>query len=286
MEHASPFIRYDSKELFRRWQRQGDARAREELVRRHLSLARKLASRYAHTHEPFEDLVQVASLGLLKAIDRFDLDRGVNFSSFAVPTILGELKRHFRDRGWSVHVPRGLQELVLKVQEADAALSSRTGHSPAVDEIAQYLELDTAQVLEALEAMAAHHAASLDAPVELSSMDGEAVTRLDTLGSDDEHFALVEVTSSLSAAIAPLPLEDRELLALRYTNGLTQREIAQRIGVSQMQVSRMLRRVTGELRVTLGMDPGADAPIRRRGARRTAEDGPVASSRQLPPELR
>src|SRR5436190_669977 len=155
----------DGMELFRRWQRRRDISAREELVRRHLSLARRIARRYAHTREPLDDLFQVASLGLLKAIDRFDPDRGLVFSSFAVPTILGELKRHFRDRGWAVHVPRGLQELALKVQDADIKLSSRAQRSPTVAEIAQYLEMDTEQVLEALEVLATHHAASLDAPV-------------------------------------------------------------------------------------------------------------------------
>jgi RNA polymerase sigma factor (sigma-70 family) len=157
--------RVSDHDLFERWRSHRDRRAREELVRRHLGLARKLAARYRRTQEPFEDLLQVASLGLVKAIDRFDHERGAAFSSFAVPTILGELKRHFRDKGWSVHLSRGLQELALKVQEAEARLGSRTGRSPTVIEIAQHLSLDTEQVLEALDAMNARAAISLDAPI-------------------------------------------------------------------------------------------------------------------------
>src|SRR5580693_6455993 len=161
--------RTDAAELFTRWQEHGDRSARDELVTRFLPLARKLARRYAGAREPFEDLLQVASLGLVKAVDRFDADRGTAFSSFAVPTILGELKRYFRDLGWSVHVPRGAQERALKVQEAQERLTTRTGRPPSVADLAEYLELSLEDVLDALEAAAAHHSASLDAPRE----DGE-----------------------------------------------------------------------------------------------------------------
>src|SRR5437764_6961422 len=156
--------RTDSNELFVRWQKDGDQRAREELVDRFLPLARKLARRYAGPREPFEDLMQVASLGLVKAVDRFDTERGTAFSSFAVPTILGELKRYFRDLGWSVHVPRGAQEQALKVEEAQQQLTSKTGRPPSVHELAEYLELSMEDVLDALETAGAHHSASLDAP--------------------------------------------------------------------------------------------------------------------------
>src|SRR6201985_1189793 len=141
----------DGRELFRRWRDEGDQAAREQLVGRHLSLARKLATRCGRTHEAVDDLLQVASLGLLKAIDRFDPDRGIAFTSFAVPTILGELKRHFRDKGWDVHLPRGLQGLVLRIQDADAKLGATTGRSPSVDEIADYLNVAIEEVLEGLE---------------------------------------------------------------------------------------------------------------------------------------
>src|SRR5437899_4630553 len=160
--HALPGQEPDGRELFRRWHDHCDKPAREQLVVRHLSLARKLATRYGRTQEPFEDLLQVASLGLLKAIDRFDPDRGIAFTSFAVPTILGELKRHFRDKGWAVHLPRGLQELVLRIQDADVKLGSTGRRSPTVDEIADYLNIDSEHVLEGLEAIAAHHATSMD----------------------------------------------------------------------------------------------------------------------------
>src|SRR5690348_9350546 len=199
--HASPGHEPDGRELFRRWRIDGDTVAREQLVIRHLSLARKLATRYGRTQEPFEDLLQVASLGLLKAIDRFDPDRGIAFTSFAVPTILGELKRHFRDKGWAVHLPRGLQELVLKVQDADAKLNSRLGRSPTVVEIAQFLEARTEDIVEALDALAAHRATSLDAPIETGIEDGSN-TRYDLVGSEDERFSLVEMHASMKAAIA------------------------------------------------------------------------------------
>src|SRR5437660_9335779 len=157
-------IRTDSEELFVRWQQHQDQRAREELVDRFLPLARKLARRYAGAREPLDDLVQVASLGLVKAVDRFDSSRGTAFSSFAVPTILGELKRYFRDLGWSVHVPRGAQEQALKVEEAQQALTTKTGRPPSVQDIAEFLEMGMDDVLDALETASAHHSTSLDAP--------------------------------------------------------------------------------------------------------------------------
>jgi RNA polymerase sigma-B factor len=222
-------------------------------VRRHLPLARALAARYGRTQEPFDDLVQVASLGLVKAIDRFDPDRGLAFSSFAVPTILGELKRHFRDKGWSVHLPRGLQELVLRVQRADAQLSARSGRSPTVVEIAEYLSVDTEAVLEALEATAAHTATSLDAPIE-SETPEDAATPHDTIGAEDDRYALVDASASLADAMRTLRKTDREVFALRFRHELSQREIATRMGVSQMQVSRMLRRATDQLREAISSE--------------------------------
>jgi RNA polymerase sigma-B factor len=258
----SPGPKVESSVLFRRWQSHGDRHAREELIRRHLPLAHKLARRYARTPEPLEDLVQVASLGLVKAVDRFDPDRGIAFTSFAVPTILGELKRHFRDKGRSVHLPRRLQELTLKVQEAETKLSRMTGRSPTVVEIAQALQLETEVVLEALEAIAANQALSLDAQIE-SDADSEASSRHELVGADDQGYESVEVSISLESAVRRLPETDRELLTLRYRDQLTQREIASRIGVSQMQVSRMLRRITNQLREPLEIEPRAGEPTRR-----------------------
>jgi RNA polymerase sigma-B factor len=238
--------RSDNRDLFERWQQHGDQRAREELVERFLPLARNLARRYAGAREPFDDLLQVASLGLVKAIDRFDVDRGAAFSSFAVPTILGELKRYFRDLGWSVHVPRGAQEQALKVQEAQERLTNKTGRPPTIHELAQYLELEVEDVLEALETAAAHHSASLDAPRE--DRDDESGSLVDVFGQEDRRYELVEETTTISAAAQELSARERRVLALRFAGDMTQTQIAQEIGVSQMQVSRILRRALSRLR--------------------------------------
>lgn len=239
-------IRNDNRELFVRWQRDHDQRAREELVDRFLPLARNLARRYAGAREPFEDLLQVASLGLVKAIDRFDVDRGAAFSSFAVPTILGELKRYFRDLGWSVHVPRGAQEQALKVQEAQERLTTKTGRPPTVHDLALYLELEVEDVLDALETAAAHHSASLDAPRE--DRDDESGSLVDVFGEEDRRYELIEETTTISAAAKELTPRERRVLALRFAGDMTQTQIAEEIGVSQMQVSRILRRALGQLR--------------------------------------
>ena len=242
---GSALRRVESPQLFVRWQQDRDQAAREELVERFLPLARKLARRYTGAHEPFDDLLQVASYGLLKALDRFDLDRGVAFSSFAVPTIVGELKRYFRDLGWSAHVPRGAQELALKVQGAQEKLTTRTGRSPTVDELAQYLELSIEDVLDGLEAAAAHHSSSLDAPHDDS--DGEPATLADIFGQQDAGFQLIEDVTTVATAIQTLSERERRVLQLRFFEDRTQSEISKEIGVSQMQVSRILRRAIATL---------------------------------------
>jgi RNA polymerase sigma-B factor len=236
----------DNRDLFLRWQQDDDQRAREELVDRFLPLARNLARRYAGAREPFDDLLQVASLGLVKAIDRFDVDRGAAFSSFAVPTILGELKRYFRDLGWSVHVPRGAQEQALKVQEAQERLTTQTGRPPTVNQLAEYLELSVEDVLDALETSAAHHSASLDAPRE--DRDDESGSLVDLFGQEDRRYELVEETTTISVAARELSARERRVLALRFAGDMTQTQIADEIGVSQMQVSRILRRALTRLR--------------------------------------
>jgi RNA polymerase sigma-B factor len=235
----------DCTELFHRWCTHRDRRARDELVQRFLPLARKLAHRYRGAHEPIEDLFQVASLGLVKAVDRFDMSRGTAFSSFAVPTILGELKRYFRDCGWSVHVPRGAQEQALKVEEAQQTLTIKRGRPPTVPELAEYLELSVQDVLEALETAGAHHAASLDAPH--ADDDGGTGTLGSLFGAEDERYGLVEDGLTITAAARQLPLHERRVLQLRFLEDLTQTQIADRIGVSQMQVSRILRRALARL---------------------------------------
>jgi len=233
--------------LFERWQRDKDPRARECLVERYLPLAGKLAARYrGRAGEPFDDLLQVASLGLLKAIDRFDPDRGTAFSSFAVPTILGELKRYFRDTGWSAHVPRGAQELALKVREAERAVNSQLGRSPTAAELAQYMEVTVEQVIDGLEAAAAHHAASLEEPHD--ELDGESRSLSDVLGEDDPRFEQIDAILTITSAARGLSEREQRVLQLRFYGELTQSEIAERIGVSQMQVSRILRGAVERLR--------------------------------------
>ncbi len=225
---------------------------REELVRRHLPLARRLAARYHNPHEPLEDLVQVANVGLLNALDRYDPERGVPFGAFATPTILGELKRHFRNTGWAAHVPRAAQELAQRVQRAVGELTEQHGRSPEVAELAQFLELDVEEVLEGLESAQAHYSDSLDAPI----ADGvpEPTTLGDTLGTVDDGYALFETASSLSGGIRQLPYLERTALTLRMQGDLKQSEIARAMGCSQMQVSRLLRRAGDRLRGQLSAD--------------------------------
>jgi RNA polymerase sigma-B factor len=240
-----PLANVESDVLFVRWRQGRDQRAREQLVERYMPLARKLSRRYAG-REPLDDLLQVASLGLLKAIDRFDPDRGNAFSSLAVPTILGELKRYFRDAGWFVHVPRGLQELALKVQEAERQLSARTGRSPTAQEIAAYLEIPVDDVVEAMTAAAGHHSTSLDAP--LDDSEGEAGSLAETFGEEDERYERIEAVATIAGSIGGLSKLERKVLALYFLEEMTQYQIAKAIGVSQMQVSRVLRRATERLR--------------------------------------
>ncbi len=236
----------DVADLFVCWQEHRDQRAREELVQRFLPLARKLARRYSGAREPFDDLLQVASLGLVKAIDRFDTERGTAFSSFAVPTILGELKRYFRDLGWAVHVPRGAQEQALKVEEAQQQLTAKTGRPPSVYDLAEYLEFSIEEVLEALETAGAHHCVSLDTPRD--DADGESGTLADAFGETDTRFEFVEASVSIASAAKQLSGRERRVLELRFVQDLTQTQIAEVIGVSQMQVSRILRRALAQLR--------------------------------------
>jgi RNA polymerase sigma-B factor len=230
------------------WRNRSDAAARAALVSRFMPLARSLARRYEHSSESLDDLLQVASLGLLKAIDRFDPDRGNAFVSFAVPTILGELRRYFRDCCWDVHVPRGAQERTLKLEDAERRLTADLGRAPTVGEIAQYLELETEQVLDALAASQAYGALSLDAP--RSSVTGEpATTYAELLGEADDRYDLVEDRVTIARALEHIPARERLVLELRFVGDLTQSEIAERIGVSQMQVSRLLRHAIGQLRI-------------------------------------
>jgi RNA polymerase sigma-B factor len=227
--------------LLLRYHSEGDLDAREELVMRFMSLARQLASRYRHAGEPQEDLVQVACVGLLKAVDRYDPRRGGRFTRYAVPTMLGELKRHFRDKGWSVHVPRATQELVLKVTDALGALPVKLGHSPRPRDLAAAVGASVEEVLEAMEAATAYEATSLDAPRAAASDDGDW-TYADALGAEEHGYELVELGETLRGTLEALPKRERAILRLRFEYDMTQAEIAERVGVSQMHVSRLLRR--------------------------------------------
>jgi RNA polymerase sigma-B factor len=236
--------------LFRRYQRDGDLHARRALVERYLPLARNLARRYERRGESLDDLVQVASLGLVKAIDRFEPERGLSFSSYAVPTMLGELKRYFRDSGWALHVPRDMQERVLKVNSAVERLSGELGRSPSPQQLATELNLPVEEVLEAIAANVAFETTSLDTPLRTS--DDGSQTVAETLGEKDERFELIEDRASIGPAVRTLPARDRLILHLRFVDDLTQSEIAQRIGVSQMHVSRLIRRALEQVRVLAG----------------------------------
>jgi RNA polymerase sigma-B factor len=255
----------DPNELFVRWQKFSDRRARDELVERYMPLARRLARRYLGAREPFEDLVQVASLGLVKAIDRFDAERGNAFTSFAVPTILGELKRYFRDLGWAVHVPRGAQERALKVEEVQRELTSKTGRAPTINELAEYMEMSVEDVLDGLEAAGAHHSMSLDTPRDDGESDGGTIA--DVLGEEDKRFEYVDAGASIAQAAQQLTERERRILALRFIEDRTQTQIAEIEGVSQMQVSRVLRRALSTLsELVEAADaevPGPRAPLRR-----------------------
>ena len=236
---------YEDRRLLQRYHAHGDIAARDELVERFLPLARQLARRYQRGTEPLEDLVQVASIGLVKAVDRFDPSRGTAFSSYAVPTILGELKRYFRDSAWAVHVPRGMQERVMTVNQAIGRLARELGRSPTPAEVADDLGEDVEVVLEALEASIAYDAVSLDTPRTSEESDGD--TYADTVGEVDDRYELVEYTTAIAPTVRALPLRERVVLKLRFEYDLTQLEIAERIGVSQMHVSRLIRRALKRL---------------------------------------
>ena len=222
-----------------------DPEARETLVKRFLPLARDLARRFVDTGEPLDDLRQVAALGLIKAIDRFDPARGTKFTSYAAPTILGELRRHIRDKGWAVHVPRDLQERALEASREAEALTSRLRRSPSPREVANAVGCAVEEVLEAQEAATSYTATSLDAPV-VGDEGGAGMP--EHLGADDALYTLVDDRDAIARSVRSLADIEREVLRLRFTQDLSQREIGERIGCSQMQVSRLLRRALANLK--------------------------------------
>ncbi len=225
------------------------SRYREALVDQYIGLVEFLARRFRNRGEPLEDLVQVGTIGLLKAIDRFDLDREVEFSTYATPTVVGELKRHFRDKGWAVRVPRRLQELHLELSKVVTELGQDLGRSPTVSEIAETTGSSEEEVLEGLEIAQAYNFTSLDAPIDTA--DGDSSSFVDQLGSEDEQLENLEYRASLAPEMAKLPERERRILFLRFFKGMTQSEIAERLGISQMHVSRLLNRTLMRLRQAL-----------------------------------
>jgi RNA polymerase sigma-B factor len=239
----------EDRRLLIRYHRHGDRRAREELVSRFLPLARQLARRYQRGPEPLDDLVQVASVGLVKAIDRFDPDRTTAFSSYAVPTMVGELKRYFRDFGWAVHVPRGMQERTVAVQATVTRMSKELGRSPSAAEIAGEIDATEEEVLEAFEAALAYDSLSLDAP-RPGGEDPDDSRFGDTIGEEDERFELIELSATIAPALRDLPERDRRILHMRFSEDMTQSQIAAEVGVSQMHISRLIRRSLSRLAST------------------------------------
>jgi RNA polymerase sigma-B factor len=226
------------RELFARMKHADDMQARDELVERFMGLAHRVAVRYGRRSEPFDDVLQVAALGLIKAIDRYDPDRGTAFSSFAVPTMLGEIKRHFRDCSWSVRPPRDLQELALRVNQVAKEMTATRGQAPTVGELADAMSRPDEEILEALDASRARTATSLNMRC---GDESDGTTLGDTLGGDEDGFARAEDRATLAVLLAHLSDSQREVLRLRFEQDLTQSEIGELVGLSQMQISRILR---------------------------------------------
>jgi RNA polymerase sigma-B factor len=220
------------------------AELRNHLVRMHLPLVEHLARRFRNRGEPLDDLTQVATIGLIKSVDRFDPERGVEFSTYATPTVVGEIKRHFRDKGWAVRVPRRLQELRLSLTSATAELSQLHGRAPTVHELAQRLSISEEEVLEGLESANAYSTLSLDVP----DTDDESPAVADTLGAEDDALEGVEYRESLKPLLEELPPREKKILLLRFFGNMTQSQIAQEVGISQMYVSRLLARTLAQLR--------------------------------------
>jgi RNA polymerase sigma-B factor len=236
----------DDKILLRRYHEDGDLAAREELIERYMSLVRSLARRYAYRGEQLDDLVQIGAIGLIKAIDRFDLERGVELTTYATPNIIGEIKRHFRDKGWSVRVPRGLQELNVQVSKLIEQLTVQLGRSPTIPELAKAAGVEEEQVLEALESGRAYSSVSLSTGGG-SDEDGE-LDPLESLGTIEHQYEISEDRAVLAPGFKVLDERERRILHLRFFSGLTQSQIAAEIGISQMHVSRLIRRSLEKIR--------------------------------------
>ena len=240
----------DERDLLEQYARDPSPALRDELITRFMPLARKLAARYAGRAEPFEDLLQIASIGLVHAVDRYDPDRGTTFSTFAVPTILGELRRHFRDRTWTIHMPRGLQETILDVEKAMEELPTRLGRAATVTDVAERLGISEEKVLEAISASQTRYSRSFeDSPL---TDDGESIPLSERVGELDSRLSTIDDGVEVQDAVGHLSDREKNVLHLRFVEDLTQREIAAQVGVSQMQISRILRATIDRLRSEVG----------------------------------
>jgi RNA polymerase sigma-B factor len=252
----------NDKILLRRYHEDGDLQAREQLIEQYMSLVRSLARRYSYRGEQLDDLVQIGAIGLIKAIDRFDLSRGVELTTYATPNIIGEIKRHFRDRGWAVRVPRGLQELNVQLSKLVEQLTVQLGRSPTVPELAKAAGVNEEEVLEALESGRAYSSLSLSQGA--GQDDGEELDPLETLGEIEHQYEVSEDRAVLAPGFRVLDDRERKILHLRFFEGLTQSQIAQQVGISQMHVSRLIRRSLEKIREEIAAEDEAG-----RGAART-----------------
>ncbi len=244
--------RLDDKILLRRYHEQGDLQAREQLIEQYMSLVRSLARRYSYRGEQLEDLVQIGAIGLIKAIDRFDLERGVELTTYATPNIIGEIKRHFRDKGWSVRVPRGLQELNVQLSRLVEQLTVQLGRSPTIPELAKAAGVQEEEVLEALESGRAYTSLSLS--VGGGGGDDDDLDPLESIGTEEHQYEVSEDRAVLAPGFKVLDERERKILQLRFFEGLTQSQIAQQVGISQMHVSRLIRRSLEKIRETIAED--------------------------------
>jgi len=254
----------DDRTLLRRYHEQGDVAARDQLIERYMSLVRSLARRYAYRGEQLDDLVQIGAIGLIKAIDRFDVDRGVELTTYATPNIIGEIKRHFRDKGWSVRVPRGLQELNVKLSKLIEEQTIELGRSPTIPELAKVAGVEEELVVEAIESGRAYSTVSLSTG---GGQDEEGeLDPLDSLGSEEPQYEVSEDRAMLAPGFQALDERERMILHLRFFKGLTQSQIAQQVGISQMHVSRLIRRALERIREEIGDDGGEEPVPRKRAA--------------------
>ncbi|MBA3413478.1 MAG: SigB/SigF/SigG family RNA polymerase sigma factor [Actinobacteria bacterium] len=246
------------KALLRRYHEHGDLAAREQLIEKYMALVRSLARRYSYRGEQHEDLVQIGAIGLIKAIDRFDVNRGVELSTYATPNIIGEIKRHFRDKGWSVRVPRGLQELNVQLSRLIEQLTVQLGRSPTIPELAKAASVEEELVLEALESGRAYNSVSLSAGGG-SDEDGE-LDPLESIGTEEPQYEISEDWAVLSPGFRVLDDRERMILHLRFFKGLTQSQIANQVGISQMHVSRLIRRALEKIRAEVNVQEEAPSP--------------------------